>query len=392
MFSLEFLRQWDKSLVFVTILTSVRGSRGRDLDWGPENSGIIPRYFNKENVRMNIGMWKKALTVIPEVSKEEWERLDIVSKWLISTRAAVLVMTLLSAVLAGLFAWHDHQKVNLVTWLILAIGLVLAHATNNIFNDFTDYIRGVDKDNYYRTMYGPQPVADGLLTRTQHLAYFAVTGLLALICGLYLVIVDGGSGLTWMLIGLGAFFVLFYTWPLKYVALGEIAVLIVWGPLMIGGGYYVLTHVWSWNVIWASLPYVFGVTTVIFGKHIDKVIVDKGKKIFTLPVLIGEKAARYIVLAMMFLPYLLVLALILTHYFTPVMLVVFVAFPTILKIYPSFRKPKPEQRPDNFPDGQGGWPLFFAPQAFLNTRAFGTWFMLGLILDVILRTVWPHLW
>ncbi len=341
---------------------------------------------------MNIGMWKNALTVIPEVSKDEWERLDIVSKWLISTRAAVLVMTLLSAVLAGLFAWHDHRSINMVSWLILALGLILAHASNNIFNDFTDYVRGVDKDNYYRTMYGPQPIADGLLTRRQHLLYFGVTGLLAFLCGLYLVVSDQGSGLTWLLLGLGAFFVLFYTWPLKYVALGEIAVLVVWGPLMIGGGYYVLTRVWSWWVVLASLPYVLGVTTVIFGKHIDKVLVDKAKKIFTLPVIIGEKPARFAVLAMMFLPYLLVIILIGMRYFTPVMLVTFIAFPTILKIYPSFLKPKPEQRPADFPDGQGGWPLFFAPQAFLNTRAFGTWFMLGLILDILVRVAIPAFW
>ena len=341
---------------------------------------------------MNFAMWKKALTVIPEVSKEEWEGLDIISKWLISTRAAVLVMTFLSALLAGLFAWHDHQKVNLVAWLLLALGLVLAHAANNIFNDFTDYVRGVDKDNYFRTMYGPQPVADGLLTKTQHLTYFGITALLALLCGLYLALASGGTPLVWILIGLGAFFVLFYTWPLKYIALGEVSVLLVWGPLMIGGGYYVLTRSWSWNVVLASLPYVFGVTTVIFGKHIDKMLLDKAKKIFTLPVLIGEKAARYAVLLLMFLPYGLILALIAIRYFTPVMLVSVVALPTLLKLYPSFLKPKPETKPADFPAGQGGWPLYFAPQAFLVTRSFGTWFVLGLILESVVRLLWPHFW
>jgi len=34
-------------------------------------------------------------------------------------RAAVLLMTLLSAILAGLFAWHDGYKVNLFAWFIL---------------------------------------------------------------------------------------------------------------------------------------------------------------------------------------------------------------------------------------------------------------------------------
>ena len=327
---------------------------------------------------MNFAMWKKALTVIPNVTKEEWDKLDIISKWLISTRAAVLLMTLLSALLAGLFAWHDGYKINILSWFILALGLVLAHASNNLFNDYTDYTRGVDKDNYYRTMYGPQPVADGLMTRRQ-----------ALLCGLYLIFSRGNDPILWILLGLGAFFVLFYTWPLKYIAMGEIVVLIVWGPVMIGGGYYVLTGVWRWKVIWASLPYVLGVTTVIFGKHIDKLLVDKAKKIFTLPVLIGEKVARYILLAMMVLPYLLVLYLILTGYFTPVMVLVALAIPTFLKLYPQFLKPKPDTRPEGFPDGQGGWPLYFAPQSFINNRAFGMWFMLGLILDVILRLVFP---
>lgn len=341
---------------------------------------------------MNILMWKKALTVIPEVSKEEWDGLDFISKWLISTRAAVLIMTFLSAVLAGLFALHDHYHVNPWSWLLLTLGLVMAHAANNIFNDFTDYVRGVDKDNYYRTQYGPQPVADGLLTKRQHLGYFGVTGFLALLCGVGLIIMSGNDKFIWLLLGLGAVFVLFYTWPMKVMALGEVAVLLVWGPLMIGGGYYVLTTHWSWNVVWASLPYVFGVTTVIFGKHIDKRAIDISKKIYTLPVVIGEKASRYTILGLMVLSYLAVIYLILVHYFTPVLLLVVVAVPQFLKIYPQFLKPKPEKRPEDFPEGQGGWPLYFAPQAFVNNRAFGIWFMLGLIADVVLRVAFPKFW
>jgi 1,4-dihydroxy-2-naphthoate octaprenyltransferase len=341
---------------------------------------------------MNFAMWRKALTVIPDVSKEEWDALDIVSKWLIATRAAVLVMTFLSAVLAGLFALHDGYSIQPLSWLVLTLGLVLAHAANNIFNDFTDFVRGVDKDNYFRTQYGPQPVADGLLTKRQHLTYFAVTGILALTCGLFLILIAGGDPIVWLLLGLGMIFVLFYTWPMKGLAMGEIAVLIVWGPLMIGGGYYVLTSHWAWNVVLASLPYVLGVTTVIFGKHIDKRNIDKAKKIFTLPVIIGEKAARFTVLGMMIAPYLLVVYLIIIHYFTPVMLIVFVAVPQFLKVYPQFLKPKPETRPEGFPDGQGGWPLYFAPQAFVNNRAFGMWFMLGLVVDVLLRLFLQGFW
>ena len=340
---------------------------------------------------MNFAMWKKALNVIPDVSKEEWDKLDVISKWLISTRAAVLIMTFISAALAGLFAWRD-GSFSLLPWLALTFGLILAHASNNIFNDFTDYVRGVDKDNYFRTIYGAQPIASGLMTRRQHLTYFAVTGLLALACGLYLIFINASDPVIWILLALGAFFVLFYTWPLKYIALGEVAVLVVWGPLMIGGGYYVLTHAWDWNVTLASLPYVLGVTTVIFGKHIDKRDIDSEKKIRTLPVLIGEKAARYTILAMMILPYFITAYLIVIKFFTPIMLVVLLAIPTLRQVLPAFLKPKPAERPADFPDGQGGWPLYFAPMSFWNNRSFGMYFMLGLLVDVLIRIFIPAFW
>lgn len=336
---------------------------------------------------MNVAMWKKALQVIPAVNKAEWDALDLVSKWLISSRAAVLIMTALPALLAGLFTLHDGLAVDGVAWFVLTLGLVLSHAMNNMVNDYTDFARGVDVDNYFRTLYGPQPVADGLLTKRQHLFYITVTGAAAIACGVYLILINGNDPVIWTLLGLGLFFVFFYTWPLKYIALGEVAVFIVWGPLMIGGGYYVLAHHWNANVIGASLPYVLGVTTVIFGKHIDKLPADRAKKIFTLPALIGEKAARFSILTMMFAPYLLVLVLIALKYFTPVFLVVFLALPTTLRLSPLFFKPRPDTRPEGFPDGEGGWPLYFAPTAFENNRAFGVLFLGGLILDVALRLI-----
>lgn len=334
---------------------------------------------------MNLSMWRKALTVIPEVTKEEWDRLDLVSRWLISTRAAVLLMTFLSAVLAGVFAIRDGYRISLWAWAVLILGLVLAHAANNLFNDYTDYARGVDRDNYYRTQYGPQPIASGLMTRRQHLTYFVVTGLLALVCGLVLLAWRKWDPFIWILLGLGAFFVLFYTWPLKYLALGELAVFVVWGPLMIGGGYYVLTGRWDWLVVLASMPYTLGVTTVLLGKHIDKLAMDKEKRIYTLPVVIGEKAARYLMLGMMVLSYVLVIGMVIAGVFTPVMLAVVLALPTLRKLYPMMLKPKPETCPPGFPQGQGGWPLYFAPIAFVNNRAFGTWFLLGLLVDTALK-------
>ena len=340
---------------------------------------------------MNVAMWRKALRVIPSVSKAEWDSLDLISKWLISSRAAVLVMTFTSSAVAGLFALRD-GRFSLLPWVIMTIGLVLGHATNNQFNDYTDFVRGVDKDNYFRSLYGPQPVAHGLLSPRQLLAYFGVTTALVVAMAVLLFALDDWDPVILLLLAIGMAFVLLYTWPLKYIGMGEISVLLVWGPLLIGGGYYVLARHWSWEVIWGSAPYAMGVTTVIFGKHIDKISLDREKGIYTLPVLIGEKASRFGVMALLVIPFVLVAILIADRYFTPAMALVLLAVPSLLRTLPALFRPKPLSRPADFPDGQGGWPLYFAPIAFRYVRVFGACFLLGLIAETALRIFLPAFW
>jgi len=328
-------------------------------------------------------MWRKALRVIPRMEKEEWDRLDFISKWLISTRSAVLVMTFISASIAGIFAIQS-QKFNLGLWFLLSLGLILAHATNNLFNDLTDHLKGVDRDNYFRAQYGIQPLEHGFLSIRQHLVYTIFTGFLSLISGIVLIYLRGG--LTLPLLIAGAFFVLFYTFPLKYIALGEISVLLVWGPLMVGGGYYVITGDWSWNVVIASLPYAIGVTTVIFGKHIDKFKFDREKRIYTLPVLIGEKASRYIVIFMTIFQYLFVLYLVIKGFFTPLTLIVLLVLKTFFKsLLPMFHNPKPEAKPEDYPEEV--WPLWYVAGAFYHNRRFGIAYLLGLVADTMYKLI-----
>ncbi len=327
---------------------------------------------------MNVSMWIKALQIIPHVDKDQWERLDVISKWLISTRAAVLIMTFLSGAIGGILA-YQHGHFSFVPWFLATLGIVLAHATNNLLNDYTDTARGIDQENYYRAQYGPQPLLHGLMTKRQHLTYSAITGGLALAIGIYLVFYRGG--LTLPLLLAGAFFVLFYTWPLKYIALGEVAVLIVWGPLMIGGVYYVVTGIWDWNVVLAGLPYALGVTGVIFGKHIDKLEMDKTKRIYTLPVVLGDRLSRATVIGMLVAQYLAVIYLVAIDFFSPILLMVLFALPAFFRVLPIFRAPKPREKPSDFPEV---WPNYFVAAAFFHNRRFGLFYLAGLVLNLFL--------
>ncbi|MGD9093414.1 MAG: hypothetical protein PVF74_11235 [Anaerolineales bacterium] len=65
-------------------------------------------------------MWRKALQIIPQVSKEEWEDLDVISIWLISTQAAVLIITFDSVATAGILAYQQGMF-NLGLWQGLSI-------------------------------------------------------------------------------------------------------------------------------------------------------------------------------------------------------------------------------------------------------------------------------
>ncbi|HEY8514661.1 MAG TPA: prenyltransferase [Candidatus Binatia bacterium] len=331
---------------------------------------------------MNVAMWGKAVRVIPRVSKDEWDALDVVSRWLIATRSAVLVMTFNSAAIAGLLALRD-GAFHLLPWLMVTVGLLFAHATNNLINDFTDHLKGVDKDNYFRSQYGPQPLEHGLMTRGQLLAYIAVTGAIALAAGLYLVSVRGEATLA--LLAIGAFFVLFYTWPLKYIGMGEVAVILVWGPLMVGGGYYVVTGAVSWDVILASLPCALAATTVLFGKHTDKLEADRAKGIRTMPVLLGERNSRIATIGMIVLQYVLVFYLIAIGYLSWLMLVVLFAGQWAWRAIRAYSHPRPAAPPPELPPGV--WPLWYAAFSFQHTRRFGLLFLLGLVLDVVARSI-----
>jgi 1,4-dihydroxy-2-naphthoate polyprenyltransferase len=328
---------------------------------------------------IDIRMWGRALDRMPRLSHSEWQTLDPVAKWLIACRASVLFMTFTAAALGGVLAWRD-GAFQCGLWLATVVGLLFAHATNNLLNDFTDSRRGIDKDNYYRNQYGVHVLEDGLMNQREFWRYVGVTAAIALLLGGWLV--SQRSGLTLNLMLAGAFFVLFYTWPLKYFGLGEPVVLLVWGPLMVGGSYYVLAGAWSWDVAWLSIVFALGPTTVLFGKHTDKLEADRRKGVNTLPVILGERLARHVVVAMIGAQYLLCIALVLAGSFRWPLLLVLVYLPWLPPLFRVFLQPKPDAPPAHYPPGV--WPLWFAAHAFRHTRRFTSLFLAAVVLDTLL--------
>ena len=98
--------------------------------------------------------------------------LDTVGKWLVITRAAVFPMTIWSGLIGGLLAVAAAPVAGggAVDYGLLAlavVGLVLAHAANNMINDYFDTTGGIDTDDYVRALYAPHPILSGWVTKRQ---------------------------------------------------------------------------------------------------------------------------------------------------------------------------------------------------------------------------------
>lgn len=323
--------------------------------------------------------WSEILTKIPRIEKDDWKAMGLMKRWFIATRSAVFLMTLFSALIGLLMAIPSGQF-DVINAVLVTLGLVLAHATNNLINDWTDHKKGIDQNNYFRTQYGPQPVEDGLMAEKTLLQYIAVTGFVALICGVALIVRTDIN--TFYLMLAGIFFVLFYTYPLKYIGLGEPAVWLVWGPLMVCGSAYVVSGQWSMSIFWLSIIYGIGPTTVLFGKHTDKLKEDELKGVRTLPVILGETMSRFSVLMFWQIQYLAIAIAVLAGVLAWPFLLVWLALPKALKNAKFFLSPRPAEKPDALPDGV--WPLYLVAYAFDHNKAFSGLLFLAVIIQLFI--------
>ncbi len=345
-------------------------------------------------MNINFAMWKTAIwTLVKMDKKEEWDKLDIVSKWLIATRSGVTLVTVYTCVIAGLLALRDGYF-SFFPWLLLTLGLFIAHGTNNLLNDYTDYTRGVDKDNYFRTQYGVHPLVQSFWNKPTQLRWFTVSGVIAFLSGVFALFYTHFSPVVIAFFAFGALLLLFYTYPLKYFGVGELAIFLVWGPIMVAGVYAVLAIPKGnldniWNVALAGVPFGLSVASINVGKHIDKMKDDKARGVGTLPVRIGETAARYLNISVLLLIYLVVIYLVFVpRYFTPLMLIILFAVKRLITAIKILSKPHPESAPPGYPI----WPTYFSAFNFNHNRLFGGLFILALIFDTALRLLLPTFW
>src|SRR3990172_1052507 len=269
------------------------------------------------------------------------ELADPVTRWLVISRSCVFTMSLTSGLLGLMIAAEQAVRgkgeVNWLLGTLAVLGVVIAHASNNLINDFLDVRQGVDTEDYPRAQYSPHPLLGGLTTPRGLLTAALILTLIdaAIMAYLFLQL-----GITVVYFAVAGFLLsLFYTNLLK--------------------------------------------RAVLVAKHIDKIGADKKVGVRTIPVLLGEEGARALNKATFILFYALILALVLLGYTGPGVLLTFLAFGRLRTTWGMYSKPRPKKAPE----GWTVWPLWYVGWAMHFNRQAGEFFTIGLLIN----TAWPYL-
>lgn len=198
------------------------------------------------------------------------------------TLGSVLVGTLLAAKTGGL---------DFLNMFLVALGTVILHGAANLTNDYFDFKEQVDRDGSPTTRYRDQPLVEEWFGSGELKLYFSLMYIAGAAIGGYLTYAAGP-----MVLVLGVFGVLagyFYTGGVryKYFGWGELAVFLVWGPVMVTGAYYVQTGSLALSPVLVSLPLGLLVALTLLANNLRDREYDEDAGVTTLANLLDEKDA-----------------------------------------------------------------------------------------------------
>jgi 1,4-dihydroxy-2-naphthoate octaprenyltransferase len=248
------------------------------------------------------------------------------SKWLAGARPRTLPAAI-APVLVGTSLIHsDKRSINLLNGLAALLVSLLLQIAVNFSNDYSDGIRGTDKNRV-----GPMRlVASGLATakHVKAAAYFCF--FLASFCGLFL-----ASRTSWWLIPSGLICIIAawtYTGgakPYGYSGFGEISVFIFFGVVATVGSYFVQSGKITWQSFLVSIPMGTLSCAILSINNLRDLPKDALVSKKTLAVRIGDKNARKMFVGLILLAY---FASFMTAVITPWALATIIFFPMGVKI------------------------------------------------------------
>ncbi len=249
-------------------------------------------------------------------------------EWIAGARPKTLPAAIAPVLVGTAFAGYNANAVNFFLALIVGVALQVGV---NYANDYSDGIKGTDKDRV-----GPMRlVGSGAATpeAVKRAALIAIA--IAVVAGVSL-----AARSSWILIALGALSIIAawtYTGgpkPYGYFALGEVSVFIFFGLVATLGTYFAHVGSLSFEVLLASFAMGCLACAILVLNNLRDLEKDKLAGKITLAVKIGHSQTRRFYQALLFTPLLIAIALVPTSFY---FLLAFLALPQILKVTASIR-------------------------------------------------------
>ncbi|MGA3208583.1 MAG: prenyltransferase [Syntrophales bacterium] len=265
-----------------------------------------------------------------------------IKKYFIATRPWSFTMSLISVSVGTLLAAEEGS----VSWLwfaITAIGITLFHAAANLINDYFDTLYDIDQQDSPTAKYRPQPIISGILTPRQTIVEATVFLVLTIAIGITAAVIRSWHILWIGLIGL--FTSIYYTAgpvKFKYRALGEFAVFMMWGPLMIEGAYAVQRQALSMKALYISVPFGVLVALVLFANNMRDIAYDSRHNVKTVSIMLGSRNSFILFAGLIALAYAYVLGMILTGIMSLWGLLIFLSIPKAVSLLKTFKENVPD--------------------------------------------------
>ncbi|MCX7879277.1 MAG: 1,4-dihydroxy-2-naphthoate octaprenyltransferase [Ignavibacteria bacterium] len=250
--------------------------------------------------------------------------------WFMATRPFSFTASIIPVLFALVLAIYlNESSINWWLFPVALFGAVSFHIGANLVSDYYDFKFGIDTKETYG---GSRILVENLLPPASILRAGLISFAFGFSVGLILVYVRGYEVLLMGLAGL--FCGLFYTFSrkgLKYIALGDVAIFIAFGPLLVIGSYFSLTGVYGWNILWYSLPIGFLVVAILHANNTRDLFNDMKANIKTIPIFLGLKGSQIYYYFLIFGAYLLVILQVITKSLGPYSLLVLLTLPVALQ-------------------------------------------------------------
>jgi 1,4-dihydroxy-2-naphthoate octaprenyltransferase len=250
--------------------------------------------------------------------------------WLREARPQFLLASFVSVLVGTALAVYEGFPFRIVDFGLATAGALVAHIGIHAFNDYSDYITGIDLKVHRTPFSGGSGVLPSRGLLPIRVYYFGIACLSLVVCiGIYFMATVGIAILPIGLVGIAIVYT--YTSHLTRVGIGELGCVIGFSLWSIGP-YFVLTGRYSLSILSASLiSGLMGVALLILNEFPD-LEADRTGGRRNIPIMLGLKGASKIYSLVVASAYAWLLLLVVARILPVFALLAFITLPIAVRV------------------------------------------------------------